>query len=699
MLTLAMLIIGVGGMNALTLNATFSTPAPNGSWDTEANTYTWTGSTNNLMTIFSFPNGELANYTSIHMTTADLTGEPYRICFMNGSTAVATIAFYSAGQKDINFADREETKDLDMSAITHISFGGNSGSGTVKLTNVYLEGPDPVDPLYHDVFALGSPITFEQAKTSTEPFVLVQNGDVICCFQSPGWPNDYVTFKPVSEIDDYAYTFKFEKDGETDNYFLAIYDQSNNKKGYVNTSVWSHAFMAGDLGDTKGERQNGGLWNFIETSTGSKQYRIKNVGAAGGSYNENGGSDTKCYLKKEPSGYWANHLTVFNTVENASVFEFYTLTTTTLPDLDPVYFGWEDFKVDGGATKDDNNHLVIDTRGYAPYWATSGTWTFTTPFDASNYRYLVFYAKRNISKYGNGDNETGGSLLITDDNGVTMRQDDYDRYGDPVVYYPDVPSGSFWMNRWGNQRAMALDLQWLANTNKYGDGSECKAIDVSKIKQVGVAGTFTIGGIFFTNTLPACSAGDYKRSFDSFDKFGTICLPYNAVCCGAQLYEITGKTANGITLSEYEGVMEAGKAYFYKTIEAKKGDLTSDETEVYFFKAGYTKVADPVANNGLVGTFTETNAPTDSWVLSNNKLYTVNSDVTVGANKAWIVPEDIVSTNTSRGTVFISFDEITGIKAVNETLNAGKIYDLSGREVTKPAKGIYVIDGKKVIIK
>ena len=50
MLTLAMLIVGVGGMNALTLNATFSTPAPNGSWSN--NIYSWTAGNNNLMTIF-----------------------------------------------------------------------------------------------------------------------------------------------------------------------------------------------------------------------------------------------------------------------------------------------------------------------------------------------------------------------------------------------------------------------------------------------------------------------------------------------------------------------------------------------------------------------------------------------------------------------------------------------------------------------
>ena len=557
------------------------------------------------------------------------------------------------------------------------------------------------------VKTLGSPITFAEALVATEPFVLVQDGNVLCCFLSPGWPNDYVTFQPVGEIDNYGYTLGFEKDGMTDNYFIKIYNQAATPSllGYVNASQYNHSFMASEDNSKNAQKgndgANGALWTITEVGTGTKQYAIRNIGVAGGTIGSI--ATDKGYLKIIPSGYWADHVTIDN-VEGPT-WQFYTLTTITLPDLDPVYFGWEDFKVDDGATKDEEKHLVIDTRGYAPYWATSGTWTFTTPFDASNYRYLVFYAKRNISKYGNGDNETGGSLLIKDDNGVTMRQDDYSKYGDPAVDYPSVPSGSFWMNRWGAQRAMVLDLQWLANTDKYGNHSECKAIDIAKIKEIGVAGTFTIGGIFFTNTLPANLAGNYKRSFDSFDKFGTICLPYNAVCCGAQLYEITGKTASGIILTEYEGVMEAGKPYFYKTLEAKKQDEgIKDETDVYFFKAGYATVASPVDNNGLIGTFTGIECPTGDniLVLSNNQLWRVNSAVTVGANKAY-VNTDAISTLARELDFEIGFAD-DGVTSVNEVRNLKNelsvdFFNLAGQRVAQPTKGLYIVNGKKVIIK
>jgi len=150
--TLALFFGVVGGFSAhavTTKNAVFGTPADQGSWNAETNTYSWTQSYSNLMTIFEFPTSDLGNYTSIHLTTSEYT-DAYRICFMNNSTLVATIAFYTAGQKDINFAERNETKDLDMSTITHISFGGASASGSIVLTNVYLEGPDIVLPTIDD---------------------------------------------------------------------------------------------------------------------------------------------------------------------------------------------------------------------------------------------------------------------------------------------------------------------------------------------------------------------------------------------------------------------------------------------------------------------------------------------------------------------------------------------------------------------
>lgn len=126
----------MGGVNsyATKLYATYGTPAGNGSWDAGTGVYSWTNSSNNLMDLFTFGSGELVNYVSLHFSTSDYVTGPYRVCFMQGSTAVATIAFYSAGDKDLVFSERSETKSLDLSQITSIKFGGASGSGSITIT-------------------------------------------------------------------------------------------------------------------------------------------------------------------------------------------------------------------------------------------------------------------------------------------------------------------------------------------------------------------------------------------------------------------------------------------------------------------------------------------------------------------------------------------------------------------------------------
>ena len=58
--------------------------------------------------------------------------------------------------------------------------------------------------------------------------------------------------------------------------------------------------------------------------------------------------------------------------------------------------------------------------------------------------------------------------------------------------------------------------------------------------------------------------------------------------------------------------------------------------------------------------------------------------------------------DTKRYIYHITFlDEslYTGINSISETSNKGKIYDLSGRLVKNPNKGIYIQNEKKYIVK
>ena len=109
--------------------------------------------------------------------------------------------------------------------------------------------------------------------------------------------------------------------------------------------------------------------------------------------------------------------------------------------------------------------------------------------------------------------------------------------------------------------------------------------------------------------------------------YGTICLPRaSSVIEGATMYRIVGGNASeGITIEEVAS-MEAGKPYIF---QASADLLTVSLT-------GARK--DVQEANGLIGNLgtDAITVPMDAYVLKNNLLYMVNSDVTIAPNRAYI---------------------------------------------------------------
>ena len=76
-------------------------------------------------------------------------------------------------------------------------------------------------------------------------------------------------------------------------------------------------------------------------------------------------------------------------------------------------------------------------------------------------------------------------------------------------------------------------------------------------------------------------------------------------------------------------------------------------------------------------------------------FYKLASGNSVGNGKAYLTYSGALARE------FFLFDEATGIEAIDNgqlTIN-NVVYDLQGRRVAQPAKGLYIVNGKKVIIK
>ena len=326
---------------------------------------------------------------------------------------------------------------------------------------------------------------------------------------------------------------------------------------------------------------------------------------------------------------------------------------------------------------------------------SEGKWTLDTPTSLYDWNYLVIGTENTAA---NDSHE----IKITDNKGKTIRGNDYN--GEAVG-----TGAGMWLDYWNSQSIIAIDLNQLRLAN---------GLDIFKIVSLEIAGDIKPSVVYLTDYAnpklttrgrwDLYTTGDVVREYTETGKFGTICLPYKASYAGAEIYSISGKDASSISLSKVTGLLEAGKPYFYMASDVNGKDNAGTVRNVNFFRADFDTydVADPVENNGLIGTFSAITAPQGDnfYVLSGNKLYyTTDATVNVGANKAYIDKNQIVNKGGGEAKAFIDFDELeaTGIDAVDtaKTLKGGKFYDLSGREVANPTRGLYIVNGKKVLIK
>ena len=117
---------------------------------------------------------------------------------------------------------------------------------------------------------------------------------------------------------------------------------------------------------------------------------------------------------------------------------------------------------------------------------------------------------------------------------------------------------------------------------------------------------------------------------------------------------------------------------------------------------------DSYVGNRLKGTtYKRTNpSPGNVYVLGNKEsagvaFYKLKSTGTIRANKAYL---QVGSSAAAREFFTFDFDATaTGVDSINaqdSEENADiKIYDLQGRRVANPVKGIYIVNGKKVLMK
>lgn len=223
--------------------------------------------------------------------------------------------------------------------------------------------------------------------------------------------------------------------------------------------------------------------------------------------------------------------------------------------------------------------------------------------------------------------------------------------------------------------------------------------------------------------VPAAATGvnvKVKRTINA-SEWSTICLPF-------AMSEAQVKTAfgNDVELKDFAGyesetdaddnivgikvkfnnatAIEANHPYVLKVSSAITEftvdgvDITpEDEPTVAAVKRTKKQWSE------MIGTYVaETPIDENCLFLSGNKFYYSKGKTKMKAFRGYFDFYDVlteVENAEARGIEF-DFGGTTGIqKLKGNTQNDGIYYDLSGRRVEKPSKGVYIVNGKKVVIK
>ena len=167
--------------------------------------------------------------------------------------------------------------------------------------------------------------------------------------------------------------------------------------------------------------------------------------------------------------------------------------------------------------------------------------------------------------------------------------------------------------------------------------------------------------------------------------WGTVILPFAAeVPAGVTAYVVEGFDGTEVSMSEVDALAANTPYLLIGSVNVTlKGDAQG------------TAISNKLEGNLLTGVYAETLAPVGSYVKEGNHFAIVNEgeEVSVAANEAYLT--------YPLGEEEEPVEVITAIKSLAaQALPANSaIYNLAGQQVSKAVKGIYVQNGKKVVVK
>lgn len=261
-------------------------------------------------------------------------------------------------------------------------------------------------------------------------------------------------------------------------------------------------------------------------------------------------------------------------------------------------------------------------------------------------------------------------------------------------------------------RPVTQDADWLINFMNY-KGSDC-VTEYNESGKVWVIGSTNDADVTI-NFTPASNSFTLscEKTITMAAGYATYSNDQKFQVTGAEAYKVTAANGTSATLTkiDVENPVFAGGKYTKGTGIILKG--ASAVIKSVDYDAEVTAPND--VNNLMVGSGDETYIISGyaqelgnytPYILMDGSngvgfyKFVITGDTTEDEKK--LAPHKAFLAAPENLAPFLSFDDeggTTGISNVNVNHNDNQWYDLSGRRVENPTKGLYIMNGKKVIIK
>lgn len=246
----------------------------------------------------------------------------------------------------------------------------------------------------------------------------------------------------------------------------------------------------------------------------------------------------------------------------------------------------------------------------------------------------------------------------------------------------------------GTVAIKATNKNGLVYTNSV---NSLSGIDNNIVKDGICANLMLTDGYPFTTTKNfEATKATYTMTAIADGKFGTLVLPFAAqLPADGKAYALDGEL--NVIDGELVGSAVTSLAANKPVLVTKAGEYTASAVSVAETSASQINI-----NGNLTGVYQNTEAPVGSYVLQNHPATQGVAFYLVGEVKPTVKPfRAFIPTQDAKvKAIKVVFDgEATGIKEITSDNTKAEIFDLSGRRVAKVQKGVYIINGKKVIKK